>query len=471
MLSRIQMTNFKCFQTLELPCRPINLLCGINGMGKSTVIQAMLVLRQSFEIGELLKGKLVLGGMRADLGTGRDVLFDGADQDSIGFGLSACGVGEPWSLDFNYSEATDELDVVTQNLWDQAHVKIYDTVRSSIDGLVETQRNEVAFRHRMAILAEVDNILELLPDDTSDNFITDTRREMKESVQILESADPRSRKRNDLRNQINDSCKALLNSAMGIKIVPVNWQSTPPFGGNLVYVNAERVGPRKLYPLSVVLAEQGDFGKNSEYSWNYFNRRQADTMDMDDPRRANSEGRRLRDIVDHWLQDISPGAHLQLDEMPAADAIIPGYAFDRPGDVASRPYRATNVGFGLSYVLPVILALMSPPGTLCLIENPESHLHPRGQTKLAELAARASKAGVQVFVETHSDHFMDGVRIAVRDGLINPEDAAFHYFERDGNKAVVTSPQVDSEGRLSHWPAGFFDQHEENLVRLLAPRS
>ncbi|MDE2816578.1 MAG: DUF3696 domain-containing protein [Chloroflexota bacterium] len=121
--------------------------------------------------------------------------------------------------------------------------------------------------------------------------------------------------------------------------------------------------------------------------------------------------------------------------------------------------------------MPVILALLAQPNTLCMIENPEAHLHPRGQTKLAELAALAASVGVQVFVETHSDHFIDGVRIAVRDGIITPEDTAFHYFERDGSHTVVSSPQVDQDGRLSRWPAGFFDQHEENLARLIAPRA
>ena len=108
---------------------------------------------------------------------------------------------------------------------------------------------------------------------------------------------------------------------------------------------------------------------------------------------------------------------MDLEEVAAADSVIAGFSFDRPGDVPSRSYRATNVGFGLSYTLPVIVALLAPAGALCLIENPESHLHPKGQTKLAELAVRASRAGVQVFVETHSDHFMDGVRIAVRSRL------------------------------------------------------
>ena len=117
------------------------------------------------------------------------------------------------------------------------------------------------------------------------------------------------------------------------------------------------------------------------------------------------------------------------------------------------------------------MALLAPPGSLCLIENPEAHLHPRGQTRLAELAVRASLAGVQVIAETHSDHFIDGVRIAVRDGLIKPDDVAIHYFERARGKTVVSSPQVDADGRLSSWPVGFFDQHEENLARLLAPKT
>ena len=77
---------------------------------------------------------------------------------------------------------------------------------------------------------------------------------------------------------------------------------------------------------------------------------------------------------------------------------------------------------------------------------------------------------MQVMVETHSDHFIDGIRIAVREGILTPDDVAIHYFERQGNESVVKSPVIDSDGRLSEWPAGFFDQHEMNAVRLLGPR-
>ena len=375
MLRSIHLTNFKCFERLDLDCTSLNLLCGLNGMGKSSVIQALLVLRQSFETGELLDGRLVLGGERIDLGAGSDVLFEDAEHDVLGFGLKRDDTPPLWELSFAYSETADQLEAVPAS------------------------------------------------------------------------------------------------SSEFVEYVPKEWRGVAPFGGQIVYVNAERVGPRKSYPLSEVLARRGDFGASGEYAWNYLSSHWNDLLPVGDPRHDPERRRRLLDVVDRWLQNVCPGARLRLDEVRAADAIIARYSFDREGDVATRPYRATNVGFGLSYALPVVLALLAEPGALCLIENPEAHLHPRGQTKLAELAVRAASAGVQVFAETHSDHFIDGVRIAVRDGLIAPENTAFHYFERLGGKTVVSSPEIDGDGRLSHWPAGFFDQHEENLARLIAPRS
>lgn len=381
MLRRIKLANFKCFEFLDLPCAPLNLLCGLNGMGKSSVIQALLVLRQSFEAGDLQDGRLILGGALTDLGAGSDVLFEDAPMEFIGFALHADDVSHPWRQVFGYSRAGDQLTVVG-------------------------------------------------------------------------SGDP----------------LPSIGPAEEIGVPPI-WSDAPPFGGRLAYVQAERIGPRKFYPLSEARARRADLGVHGEYTWNYLNDRKDELLKADDLRCGDKVGRRMIDTVDHWLQYVSPGARLELESVLAADAVIAGFTFEQSGDVATRQYRATNVGFGMSYVLPVVVALLGETGTLCLVENPEAHLHPRGQTKLAELAVRAAAAGVQVFVETHSDHFMDGVRIAVRDGLIQPTDTAIHYFERTDGRTVVNSPKLDADGRLSGWPDGFFDQHEENLARLLAPRN
>ena len=366
MLERIKLKNFKCFEVLDISLDPLTLLCGLNGMGKSSVIQALLVLRQSFASGELRDGHLVLGGELTDLGAGQDVLCEDAEVDMVEFELHRRDNSSPCRLSFDYLRTTNELR-------------------------------------------------------TKNNFAA-------------------------------------------------TWRDVPPLSGQLIYVNAERIGPRKFHHHSEVFARRGNFGARGEYTLNYLSARQNETLPADDPRCPDLPSLRLGEVVDYWLQEVTPGVHLELETIQDADAIIAGFSFDRPGDVESRRYRATNVGFGLSYILPVLTALLATPGTLCLIENPEAHLHPRGQTKLAELAVRASLADVQVIVETHSDHFMDGVRIAVRDSLIRPEDVAFHYFSRESGKTMVSSPRVDTNGRLSSWPEGFFDQHEENLARLLAPK-
>ena len=377
MIRKIKLSNFKCFQNLDLDCSPLTLFCGLNGMGKSTVIQALLVLRQSFKSRDLLDGRLVLGGELADLGTGKDVLFEDADSEIVGFGIESDEVEKTWEVSFGYSQTTDQL-----------------TVKSS---------------------------------DSNPSF----------------------------------------------PLVPTDWQQVPPFGHNLLYISAERIGPQKFYPLSEIRGRRADFGAGCKYALNYLNLHQDALLPPDDLRCFNlprNREHRLVDVVNHLLQGVTPGAHLEFETVADADALIAGFSFDRPGDIPSRSFRATNVGFGLSYTLPVIIALLAEPGTLCLIENPEAHLHPRGQTKLAELAVRASLVGIQVIVETHSDHFLDGVRIAVRDGLISPGKTAIHYFERPNRETVVTSPQIDADGRLSTWPIGFFDQHEENLAKLLAPK-
>jgi predicted ATPase len=76
-------------------------------------------------------------------------------------------------------------------------------------------------------------------------------------------------------------------------------------------------------------------------------------------------------------------------------------------------------------------------------------------------------------VETHSDHLLNGIRVAVHDGQLAPEDAAIHYFERrvveERFVHGVTSPRLDRDGRIDQWPDGFFDEWENALQKLLSP--
>ena len=381
MLEDIEIENFKCFEHLKLRCAPLTVLCGLNGMGKSTVFQALNCLRHM--------------GSFAALGTPQDVLYEDASADRISFELGWAGGA---SFHAAYRLSADGRS------WEDE------------DYLRAVAQNERQVR-----------------DDDGERFLPDDPEEVASS-------------------KWHEA-----------------WSFPHPYHlDRIIHVGAERMGPRRIYYYHAS-SHVSSLEDKGERTLNYLRDHRSDLLDDADARCRTDGSRRLLDVLEYWLQEVTPGAHLDFDVVQDADMLIAGISFDRRGDVRTRRYRMTNVGFGLAYVLPVLAALLVPKGHVCLIENPEAHLHPRGQAKLAELAARAV-AGVQVMVETHSDHFLDGVRIAVREQLIRPQDTAIHYFERDGGKSVVVTPEIDEDGRLSHWPAGFFDQHDDNLARLLAPK-
>jgi predicted ATPase len=174
------------------------------------------------------------------------------------------------------------------------------------------------------------------------------------------------------------------------------------------------------------------------------------------------------------MGEISPGVQIHLDSRSELDLVGVTYSFVARRDV-SRKFRPTNVGFGVTYALPIITAcLAAKPGDLIIIESPEAHLHPRGQTKLAELLARAAKGGVQVVVESHSDHILNGLRLCVYNQILKPEEAQILYFRWDNTSdqfgTTVQEIAMDSHGRIAEWPEGFFDEFDRSLEALLRPR-
>src|SRR5690606_7763774 len=154
----------------------------------------------------------------------------------------------------------------------------------------------------------------------------------------------------------------------------------------------------------------------------------------------------LRAQVTEWMSEISPGT--QIDIQTHADMDLMSLRFSFEG---TNSFRSTNVGFGITYTLPILVALLSSkPGALVLLENPEAHLHPRGQVKMGELISRAASADIQVIVETHSDHVLNGIRIAARQGLIDPDHVALHFFQRlaegsSGLPVEVVTPKLDRD--------------------------
>jgi predicted ATPase len=255
------------------------------------------------------------------------------------------------------------------------------------------------------------------------------------------------------------------------------------FGNNFHYLQAERIGPRPFNEMSDYQVRQlGQLGIKGEYAAHFLainGRKVIPNSSLSHPEvklktlrneeQSTAKSMDLIDQVEAWMGEISPGTRLKIDAKSDVDLMTFQYSY---GD--SNPYRATNVGFGISYILPIIVAaLASTPGTIILIENPEAHLHPKGQVKMGELLALAASGGVQVVIETHSDHVLNGIRLAVHGGKIDPKDVRLHYFQRQNKEGQavteVISPKIDRNGRIDRWPDGFFDEWDNSLEILLEP--
>lgn len=189
----------------------------------------------------------------------------------------------------------------------------------------------------------------------------------------------------------------------------------------------------------------------------------------------------LLEKVNECLQWVSPGARLQVGQKKVGEEeyYISSVAF---GKDPSSVFKPQNVGFGISYILPVLVTLLTAKsGSIVIIENPEAHLHPRGQAEMGRLIAETVARGVQVFVETHSDHMINGIRVSVKKGVVKPEDVNIAFFERtthdvqneDGEGshreiyAEVRNIKIDGNGSLSEYPADFMDEWNNQLMKLI----
>jgi predicted ATPase len=138
-----------------------------------------------------------------------------------------------------------------------------------------------------------------------------------------------------------------------------------------------------------------------------------------------------------------------------------------------RPIFPTNTGFGISYSLPIIVScLLARKGAFLIIENPEAHLHPSAQSKLGLFLGVMANSGVKILLETHSDHIINGIQIAVAEKKINYELVSLNFFSYQENS---TQPEVQrinlkKMGELTDWPKGFFDQTQIDYSRLIRLR-
>lgn len=247
------------------------------------------------------------------------------------------------------------------------------------------------------------------------------------------------------------------------------FENSPLHLQEFYYLNAERIGPRLSQ--SIKFYDYYNVGYKGEYTAQIISNLNYQ-FDIDENRinTQNLKGSRFEHHVNAWLDFILPGISItsHYDDKTHTARLEMGNNL-----LNSAIAVPTNTGFGISYVLPIIVSgLIAKKDRILIIENPEAHLHPSAQSKIGYFLARIAHSGVKVFIETHSDHVVNGIQLSVAKNEINSNDVSINYFSNtiDSKQPVINTISISEKGELSEWPIGFFDQSQQDFAELFKLR-
>lgn len=236
---------------------------------------------------------------------------------------------------------------------------------------------------------------------------------------------------------------------------------------SVIYLGAVHTGTEDIFPIPEGVSQAyADVGIHGEYApWWFYQ-----LMDEDiDPNRCNNSdnAKTLRRQLNAWISELFPGAQANVQIVEKTNFVRLEFRNNDTSDWR----RPSNIGYGLTYAFPILVAgLIAKPNQIIVIDSPESHLHPHGQSMMGLFLSKMASTGVQIVIETHSDHIVNGVRLAVKGKIISQDNISILFFsnsehgERIG-KNIVT-PQIDNNGNISEWPDGFGDQTDKDLAVL-----
>ncbi len=386
MIQSIEIKNFKSIKSKFFHLRNLNVLLGLNGQGKSSFIQTLLLLRQS---DKLTEGVLKLNGGDnglVNIGTTKDALYQYSKEDEcLSFEIRFKG-SESYKIEFDYQI---DADIFQQN--------------------------------------------RLLTDKFESYF------------------------------EIH--------------------KEEPLFTNKFQYLNAQRIEPKaenKASYSSVVL--NNDIGKYGQYTAHYIELRGNENVEFENILHKESTtvdtvtgksftNKTLINQVNLWMGEVSPDVNIRTTKV-TSELVLLEYIFKQPNFGNTNEYKPENVGFGISYALHVVVALLkAKQGDLVIIENPESHIHPKGQAALGRLIALTAMNDIQIVIETHSDHVINGIRVAVKEQPELKDKAILYFFEKTVEKseqyAKVINIELDSNGELSEYPKELLSEWSNQLLKLL----
>ncbi len=238
------------------------------------------------------------------------------------------------------------------------------------------------------------------------------------------------------------------------------------------YLSCHRMGVNDVYTKNML--NETDFGIDGEYTLAYLLKKEGGAVDEKISVHSEDVTNSLLDQVNYWLNYIV-GTTLYINDLKKTNHLQVKYN-NNPANAASEALhcRPVNVGSGISYLISIIISCLgAEEDSVIIIENPEIHLHPKAQSRLCDFLYFISKSGRQLFVETHSDHIFNGLRVGVATGVVSQEDISVNFFAMNEQYETQCNPIVFKEyGKIVGTNDNMdindlFDQFEIDLNKML----
>jgi predicted ATPase len=228
--------------------------------------------------------------------------------------------------------------------------------------------------------------------------------------------------------------------------------------GRISYLNAERIGPRRETEIDNTRKQACGCHGNHTASVILNNEFTKIPTNKCYPTNGTTETN-FRIALDSWVRLIFPDItiHVVATGNTKCQIMV-------NNENLGIKNIATNAGFGISYVLPILVTcLLAKDEETIIIENPEAHLHAKAQSNMGYFLGVMAAAGMRIIVETHSEHIINGIRrtIACSD-ILAPEAVTIYFFDAEDGRIQQTEISIDKEGNLSKFPVDFFDQQRQD---------
>jgi len=237
------------------------------------------------------------------------------------------------------------------------------------------------------------------------------------------------------------------------------------FTNRIRYLGPLRDDPKVIYALPPT-PDVPDVGVKGQYTAVVLDRNKNRPVKYIDPATRKERQGSLQEAVVGWLRHMD-----MLESVSTEESGKLGYRLNVRVPNVDRELDLTTVGVGASQVLPIlVMALLAPPGTLLIFEQPEIHLHPRVQSLLGDFFLSMGQVGKQCLVETHSEYLVNRLRLRIAKAE-NSEIlklVRMYFVERKGNTSLFREVTPNQYGAVLDWPTGFFDEgtlQAESIIR------